>query len=68
MGPAKNNLAEFGGRKAQKPQKTRKFPIGLKWPQNGAILGHFEAILGHFGPFLTILGHFEAIFGHFEAI
>ena len=36
MGPAKNNLAEFGGRKAPKPQKTRKFHFFF---QNPAILG-----------------------------
>ena len=37
MGPAKNNLAEFGGRKAPKPQKTRKFHFFFS--QNPAILG-----------------------------
>ena len=36
MGPAKNNLAEFGGRKAPKPQKTRKFHFVFQTP---AILG-----------------------------
>ena len=36
MGPAQNNLAEFGGRKAPKPQKIRKFHFFF---QNPAILG-----------------------------
>ena len=36
MGPAKNNLAEFEGRKAPKPRKTRKFRF---FSQNPAIWG-----------------------------
>ena len=67
MGLPKNNLAEFGGRKAPKTSKNTKIfhfrPFWASLRPFWAILGHFETSLGHFGP---IMGHFEAILGHFR--